>query len=403
MKKLISMSEWKKVKLGDVVSKLGDGLHGTPKYTPNGEFYFINGNNLGDGKIRLKANTKRVSKEEYNKYKKELNDRTILVSINGTLGNIGLYNNEKCILGKSACYFNVKTNICKNFIRYIVTNTHFQKYISVFANGSTIKNVSLKTMREYPFKLPPLAEQKAIAGVLSSLDDKIDVLHRQNKTLEAMAETLFRQWFVEEAKEDWEEVKIKDFNCIVTDYVANGSFAALKKNVTYTNIPNHAILIRLTDFNRNFASKFVYINEHSYKFLKKSQLKPNDIIISNVGAYAGTVFRCPNLKKPMVLGPNAIVIKSMYNNFFYYFFKSRYGKYLLDGIRSGSAQPKFNKTAFRNIKLQYSSIEHLNNFEIAVNPYVTKKEKNITQIRTLENLRDTLLPKLMNGKISVSF
>ena len=93
-------SEWKEVKLQDVVSILGDGLHGTPKYDNNGEYYFINGNNLCDGRIILKETTKRTSKEEFEKYKKELNDRTVLVSINGTLGNVALYNNEMCFLSK---------------------------------------------------------------------------------------------------------------------------------------------------------------------------------------------------------------------------------------------------------------------------------------------------------------
>lgn len=85
----------------------------------------------------------------------------------------------KCILGKSACYFNVKKNIDKFFIKYIVEDNDFQNYISQFANGTTIKNVSLKVMRDYPFLLPPLPAQRAIAEVLSSLDDKIDLLTRQ--------------------------------------------------------------------------------------------------------------------------------------------------------------------------------------------------------------------------------
>jgi len=91
-------SEWKKVTLQDVVSILGDGLHGTPKYDEEGEYFFINGNNLSNGRIVMKNKTKRASKGEYEKYKKELNDRTILVSINGTLGNIAIYNGEKCFL-----------------------------------------------------------------------------------------------------------------------------------------------------------------------------------------------------------------------------------------------------------------------------------------------------------------
>src|SRR5690606_15425643 len=71
--------------------------------------------------------------------------------------------------------------------------------------GSAVPSLTVPVINEIEIQLPPLPEQKAIASVLSSLDDKIDLLHQQNQTLEALAETLFRQWFVEEAKEDWEE------------------------------------------------------------------------------------------------------------------------------------------------------------------------------------------------------
>ncbi|MBE0538225.1 MAG: restriction endonuclease subunit S [Ignavibacterium sp.] len=237
------MGEWKEVILRDVVTILGDGLHGTPQYDDNGEYYFINGNNLSNGKIIIKQGTKKANKEEYEKYKKELNDRTIFVSINGTLGNVALYNNEKCILGKSACYFNVLKEIDKHFIKYVITDKNFQEYIQNFANGTTIKNVSLNIMRDYPFLLPPINEQRAIASILSSLDDKIDLLHRQNKTLEQLAETLFRQWFVEEADESWEEFRVGDMQIVINDFVANGSFASLKENVTLIpDVEDYALL-----------------------------------------------------------------------------------------------------------------------------------------------------------------
>jgi len=181
----MSCKDWKEVTLVDVVSILGDGLHGTPLYDTTGDYYFINGNNLSNGKIIFKEDTRKVAYSEYQKYKKNLNDRTIFVSINGTLGNVALYNGEKCILGKSACYFNVKETVDKYFIRYIVTNRAFQDYIAMLATGTTIKNVSLKTMREFPFLLPPLHEQKKIADILSSLDDKIELNNNINDNLAA--------------------------------------------------------------------------------------------------------------------------------------------------------------------------------------------------------------------------
>lgn len=197
-------SDWPKVRLEDVTSILGDGLHGTPMYDEHGEYYFINGNNLSNGKIVIDEKTKRTSREVYLTHKKNLNDRTILVSINGTIGNVGLYHGENVFLGKSACYFNVIKEVDKQFIRYVVTNSHFQNYINSLATGSTIKNVSLKLMRDYEFRLPPLGIQKKISKTLEDLDNKIQLNRQINQTLEQIAQAIFKSWFV-----DFEPVKAK--------------------------------------------------------------------------------------------------------------------------------------------------------------------------------------------------
>jgi len=179
--------KYSKKHLKDIVSKLGDGLHGTPKYDEAGEYYFINGANVSDNKIVVNQNTKKVNEEEYHKYKKELNDKTIFVSINGTLGNIGLYDNEKCILGKSACYFNLLDNIDKIYITYVLKNQDFQQYIRENATGATIKNVSLKTMREYNVVLPPLSIQQKVVNYLDSVSEKTEMLKRvQHDKMESL-------------------------------------------------------------------------------------------------------------------------------------------------------------------------------------------------------------------------
>lgn len=177
------MKEWKEVLLTDITTKIGDGLHGTPKYDNGGEYYFINGNNLVNGKIIIKEDTKRVNESEYLKHSKPINERTLLLGINGTIGNVAYYKNEQCMLGKSACYMNFNSEVDLKFIYYTLVSKDFQNYIEGIATGTTIPNVPLKGLREYSFKLPPLPEQTAIASVLSSLDDKIDLLHRQNVTL----------------------------------------------------------------------------------------------------------------------------------------------------------------------------------------------------------------------------
>lgn len=153
--------KWEMVKLGEICSVLGDGLHGTPKFVENGDFYFINGNNL-NGAIVIKQDTKTTNLEEFEKYKKNLNERTILISINGTLGNIAYYNGEPVVLGKSACYFNLLDGIEKDYVKYCLLSERFRSYALKNATGSTIKNVPLKAMRMYSLPLPPLSEQQRI-------------------------------------------------------------------------------------------------------------------------------------------------------------------------------------------------------------------------------------------------
>ena len=216
-------NEWKKVSLESVISILGDGLHGTPKYDDKGTFFFINGNNLRNGKIEIDENTKRTSENEYLKYKKNLNNRTLFVSINGTLGNIAAYNGEPVILGKSVCYFNVLESVDKGFIQYIILSEDFQKYINSLATGSTIKNVSLKLMRSYEFELPPFNIQRIISNILTSLDDKIALNHRINQTLEAMAQALFQSWFV-----DFDPVKAKQQILEAGGTARNAELAAMQ-------------------------------------------------------------------------------------------------------------------------------------------------------------------------------
>ena len=153
---------WNWARLSNITSILGDGIHGTPEYDDTGTVYFINGNNLSNGSIEIKADTKKVSEQEAEKHKRLLNSTTVLVSINGTLGNVAFYNGENVILGKSACYFNLMGNIDKQYIKHILETEYFTEYAKNVATGSTIKNVPLAGMRNFLIPVPPITEQHRI-------------------------------------------------------------------------------------------------------------------------------------------------------------------------------------------------------------------------------------------------
>ncbi len=167
---------WKWLRLSQITRQLGDGLHGTPIYSKDGEYYFVNGNNLKEGKIAIKPETKTVSEAEYIKHKKPLDGQSILVSINGTIGNVAFYNSEKIVLGKSACYLNLASGVSKDFVRLLIEGPGFMKYALKSATGTTIKNLGLKAMNDYPIALPPLAEQHRIVAKVDQLTAICDQL-----------------------------------------------------------------------------------------------------------------------------------------------------------------------------------------------------------------------------------
>ena len=190
--------EWKEVRLGDVCSELSDGLHKAPKFIVNGEYIFVNAKNLYNGYILDNDPTKKTSHEEYLKYKKPLGKHSILYSIDGTIGNIAKYRGEKCVLGKGACYINCNPEIVESsYLYYQLQSPHFKSYIHLMSTGSTIKHISLKTMRDYVFELPSLEDQRHIASILSSLDRKIELNNKINADLEEMAQAIFKNWFVD--------------------------------------------------------------------------------------------------------------------------------------------------------------------------------------------------------------
>lgn len=189
--------DWEEMTLDSLTTKISDGIHTTPNYEDDGKYYFINGNNLIDGKIWIDEKTKRVSEEEYNKHKRDLSESTILLSINGTIGNIAVYRNEKVILGKSACYINVdESKVDKTFIIYFIQTDAIKNYFDFELTGSTIKNLSLKSIKETIIKIPiKPKEQEKIADTLSSIDDLINAQGQKLETLQLHKKGLLQGLF----------------------------------------------------------------------------------------------------------------------------------------------------------------------------------------------------------------
>ena len=169
---------WEIKQLADLTTKISDGIHSTPKYTEKSDIHFINGNNLKNGSITISSTTKKVCPEDAENHGRDLSDRTILMSINGTIGNLAFYNNENVVLGKSACYINVNHDVDIKYIYYTLDSSKTQAFYTTELTGSTIKNLSLKTIKSTKILTPPLQEQQKIAKILSTWDKAISTTER---------------------------------------------------------------------------------------------------------------------------------------------------------------------------------------------------------------------------------
>ena len=184
---------WEVKSLSDLASKISDGIHTTPIYTDFSNIYFINGNNLKNGSIVMHQSTKFVDEKDAIKHKRDIGERTLLMSINGTIGNLAYYRGENVVLGKSACYINIKENIDLDFIYYVLTDIKTQKFYESELTGTTIYNLSLKSIKATKVILPPLAEQQKIAQILSTWDKAIAVTEQLLANSQQQKKALMQQ------------------------------------------------------------------------------------------------------------------------------------------------------------------------------------------------------------------
>lgn len=397
------MSEWHNFKLKDITTKIGSGstpTGGSGAYKTEG-ISLIRSQNVLDYKFTDDGLAFIDDDQAYGL-------RNVIVEANDVLLNITGDSVARCC-GAPINWLPARVNqhvailrsnpekLDHRFLKYSLLASK-EELLILSEIGGTRNALTKGMIEDYEVSLPPLPEQKAIASVLSSLDDKIDLLHRQNKTLEAMAETLFRHWFIEEAKEDWLTVQVKD---IVKQIKPGTNYQPkrLESGIPFLNVRN----LKNGQIDLQGIS---FISQEEYERVHKAR-KPEvgDVLISRIGTL-GIVAVLGKRDMPMAVHYNMLVLKpNLTNTAFLYFL-----------LRSQYFQDLYSSKARQSVQ-EYVAVEDAEAIELKLplnNPEFVKKQEqfsdlfnkiraNLAQIQTLENLRDTLLPKLMSGEVRVQF
>ena len=260
-------------------------------------------------------------------------------------------------------------------------------------DGTAVPIVNKGDFESLEADIPPLPEQKAIAEVLSSLDDKIDLLHRQNKTLEQMAETLFRQWFVEEAGEDWEEGTLDDIIDFNPNYrIPKGDSAP------YLEMKN----VSTSTFNpedwyyRDFTSGMKFQNGDSIiaritPCLENGKTSYIAFLENGQVGWGSTEYIVMRMKEP-------------FHNFISYLIAkdNDFRDFAISSMSGSSGRQRAQANTIKEYKFKNPTDEIIGILNEQLEPIVKKLIYNASQIPTLESLRDTLLPKLMSGQVRIA-
>lgn len=381
--------EWKEVRLGDVCSELSDGLHKAPKFIVNGEYIFVNAKNLYNGYILDNDPTKKTSHEEYLKYKKPLGKHSILYSIDGTIGNIAKYRGEKCVLGKGACYINCNPEIVESsYLYYQLQSPHFKSYIHLMSTGSTIKHISLKTMRDYVFELPSLEDQRRIASILSSLDRKIELNNKINADLEEMAQAIFKNWFVD--FEPFKDGKFVDSELgMIPEEWKVGTLGEL------CNFKRGKNLLTKNAIDEGVPVVAGGLEPSCYHNVANTGAPV--ITVSGSGANAGfmRMYHVP------VWASDCSFIDISCENFYFVYCFLKVNSKLLKHAQTGAVQPHVKPSDIHDFELVIPDKESIYEFQDKVKPFFDKIAAIQKENSCLSLLRDTLLPRLMSGELEV--
>jgi type I restriction enzyme S subunit len=369
------MSEWKEVKITDLVEKICVGFVG-----PCQKFYcekesgvpMIRTTNLTERGISF-SDVKYISYEFHQKNKKsQLKNGDILVARHGDNGKACMYNSTyeaNCLNAVIIRPDSAKIN--PKFFIYQFNSPRVRGTIESMSSGSVQDVINTKQIAKLNLLVPERNEQDRIASVLSSLDDKIDLLHRQNKTLEAMAETLFRQWFVEGADEGWKEGNLLE----LIQLVGGGTPKTSNQATNHKSFVNYAEK-RITE---------VGLNNSSAKLLPK---------YATVISARGTVGKYCLLAETMAFSQsNYGILPNIKNCFFFTYLLINHVVEELQSSAYGSVFDTITTTTFKENKVPIPTETEIVQFEKSISSYFQKMFMNKYQIHTLEKLRGTLLPK----------
>ena len=419
----MSKISWSKSPLKSLSSRIGDGIHGTPKYVNFSDYPFINGNNLKNGFIEVTPETKRVSEEEYKKYLIDFDRDTLFLSINGTLGSLAKYRGETVILGKSAAYIKC-TNIDIDFLYYYLQLDGVQQCMWNVATGSTIKNLSLESIRNLQIPTPDELVQKKIASVLSALDAKIECNNRINGELEAMAKTLYEYWFVQFDFPDQNGKPYKSsggkmvYNATLKREIPDGWFVTPllrccdivdclhSKKSDFSYVEEKYYLLQLENIRDDglvdISNKY-YVSKKDYeKWTARIEVKAGDIVITNAGRVAAFAQIPSNVTTGLGRNITATRPASISPNYFFLSFGGLdIQRQIASNLDHGAFFKSFNVKGIKLLSVLRPPEFMEEDFEAKVSPLCEKRHHLIVENQQLTKLRDWLLPMLMNGQVTV--
>lgn len=389
------MSEWKKYTLSGLCTNVEYGYTESASNDPIGP-KFLRITDIVPERINWNSVPYcKITASDLKKYK--LNKGDIVIARTGaTTGfNKTIKDNVESVFASYLIRYKIDQEIAYPFyVGYVLQSNSWYDYIDAIAGGSAQPGANAKQLGSYEIVLPSIPEQKSIASILSSLDDKIDLLHRQNATLEAMAETLFRQWFMEEAKEEWEEKTLDDVLSVkggTTPSTSNPEFWG--GNIGWTSPRDITNLngIYLFDTERKITE--LGLSKISSGLLPKGTLLMSSRAPVGVLAFA---------ELPVAINQGYIAIiddRGVSKEFLYLWLKTNMDT--VESYANGSTFMEISKTSFKSLVITIPPEELRISFQLLIKPQFEKVKANLIQIKNLTSLRDTLLPKLMSGEVRV--